>query len=105
MFNNATIFASWTVYANTPYTFLPKGFSGPLLSVVGQRLVLNLKSLSTRTYATRDLSREIDRQLAAFELDECCSSPQAGLDDPKETRCSSPQGRDGLDDPEGGREL
>lgn len=73
--------------------------------MAGQRVVLNLKSLPTRTYATHDLSREIDRQLEAFELDECCSSPEDGLNDPKETCCSSPQGRDGLDDPEGGREL
>ncbi|KAG2057565.1 hypothetical protein BDR06DRAFT_184789 [Suillus hirtellus] len=99
MFNNAMIFVSWTVYANTPYTFLPKGFSGPLLSVAGQRVVLNLKSLPTRTYATHDLSREIDRQLEAFELDEYCSSPEDGHDDPKETCCSSPQGRDAFDDP------
>jgi len=34
--------------------------------VTGQRLVLNLKSLKTRTYATHDLSREVDRQLEAF---------------------------------------
>lgn len=41
-------------------------FSSPLLSAVGQRLVLNLKSLKTRTYTTHDLSREVDRQLDAF---------------------------------------
>jgi tRNA G18 (ribose-2'-O)-methylase SpoU len=41
-------------------------FSSPLLSVAGQRLVLNLKSLKTRTYTTHDLSREVDRQLDAF---------------------------------------
>ncbi|KAG2143807.1 uncharacterized protein EDB93DRAFT_1154904 [Suillus bovinus] len=104
MFNNSIIVASWTVYANSPYTFLPKGFSGPLLSVVGQRVVLNLKSLPTRTYATHELSREVDRQLEVFEFDECCLSPQnrCGLDDAKEACCSSPQGRDGLDVPEGG---
>ncbi|KAG2072388.1 hypothetical protein BDR04DRAFT_409209 [Suillus decipiens] len=106
MLNNVTIFVSWTVYANSPYTFLPKGFvshrcdpitlcefiacrfSGPLLSVAGQRVVLNLKSLPTRTYATRDLSREVDRQLEAFI----------------QSHHSSPGGQDVLDDPEGGRE-
>jgi len=41
-------------------------FSSPLLSVAGQRLVLNLKSLKTRTYTSRDLSREVERQLEAF---------------------------------------
>jgi hypothetical protein len=41
-------------------------FSSPLLSVAGQRLVLNLKSLKTRTYTTNDLSHEVDRQLEAF---------------------------------------
>jgi hypothetical protein len=37
-----------------------------LLSVVGQRLVLNLRGLQTRTYTTRDISCEVDRQLQAF---------------------------------------
>ena len=41
-------------------------FSSPLLSVAGQRLVLNLKSLKTRTYTSHDLSREVERQLEAF---------------------------------------
>ncbi|KAG1857381.1 hypothetical protein DFJ58DRAFT_726954 [Suillus subalutaceus] len=90
MFNNAMIIASWTVYSNGPYTFLPKGFSGPLLSVAGQRVVLNLKSLSTRSYSTHDLSREVDRQLEAF-AEEPYSFP--------------PRGQDGLDDPESSREL
>lgn len=87
MFNNATIVASWTVYSNTPFTFLPKGFSGPLLSVAGQRVVLNLKSLPTRTYSTRELSCEVDRQLEAFS----------------EAHYLSSRGRDGLDDSEEGR--
>ncbi|KAG2143808.1 uncharacterized protein EDB93DRAFT_1251860 [Suillus bovinus] len=89
VFYNAMNVASWTVYANGPYTFLPKGFSGPLLSVVGQRVVLNLKSLPTRSYTTHELSREVDRQLQAFELEATCLSRQR-LDD--------------LDDPQGGRE-
>jgi hypothetical protein len=40
-------------------------FANPLLSVAGQRLVLNLRGLKTRSYATRNLSREVDRQLEA----------------------------------------
>jgi hypothetical protein len=38
--------------------------SFPLLSLVGQRLVLNLRGLQTRHYTTHDLSREVDRQVA-----------------------------------------
>ena len=38
-------------------------FANPLLSVAGQRLVLNLRGLKARNYTTRDLSREVDRQL------------------------------------------
>ncbi|KAG2364680.1 hypothetical protein BDR07DRAFT_771279 [Suillus spraguei] len=84
MFNNATIFVSWTVYADSPYTFLSKGFSGPLLSVAGQRVVLNLKTLPTRTYATCDLSREVDRQLEALtELYHLSSRGQGVLDGPE----------------------
>ncbi|KAG2031657.1 hypothetical protein BDR03DRAFT_904660 [Suillus americanus] len=90
MFNNAMIVACWTVYSNGPYTFLPKGFSGPLLSVAGQRVVLNLKSLPTRSYSTHDLSREVDRQLEAFA---------------EESYWLSPRGQDSLDDPDCSREL
>ncbi|KAG1771471.1 hypothetical protein EDD22DRAFT_966128 [Suillus occidentalis] len=66
MFSNVLTIASWTAYEHNPKYFLAKGFSTPLLSVAGQRLVLNLRGLKTRTYATRDLSREVDRQLQAF---------------------------------------
>ncbi|KAG1738997.1 hypothetical protein EDB19DRAFT_1909043 [Suillus lakei] len=78
-----------TMFFVDPNNFLPKGFSGPLLSVAGQRLVLNLKGLSTRSYSTHELSREVDRQLEAFA----------------EAYCLPPPDRDNLDDPEGGREL
>ncbi|KAG2072385.1 hypothetical protein BDR04DRAFT_1230524 [Suillus decipiens] len=79
MFSNALIIASWTAFAHDPNYFLAKGFATPLLSAVGQRLVLNLRGLKTRTYTTRDLSREVDRQLRAFaEVD------LPGLDDAKE---------------------
>ncbi|KAG2144274.1 hypothetical protein DEU56DRAFT_237115 [Suillus clintonianus] len=66
MFNNVMIVTSWTAYSNDPKFFLAKGFSSPLLSVAGQRLVLNLKGLQTRTYSTYDLSCEVDRQLEAL---------------------------------------
>ncbi|KAG2082821.1 hypothetical protein BD769DRAFT_1398275, partial [Suillus cothurnatus] len=46
-------------------------FAIPLLSVAGQRLVLNLRGSERRTYATQDLSREVDRQLEAFAAADC----------------------------------
>ncbi|KAG2093114.1 uncharacterized protein F5147DRAFT_840531 [Suillus discolor] len=64
--SNALTVISWAVFGDDPTYFLGKGFATPLLSVVGQRLVLNLRGLRTRSYATRDLSREVDRQLQAF---------------------------------------
>ncbi|KAG2112980.1 uncharacterized protein F5147DRAFT_835107 [Suillus discolor] len=66
MFINALTVISWTAFRTHPTYFLGKGFATPLLSVAGQRLVLNLRSLQTRSYETRDLSREVDRQLQAF---------------------------------------
>lgn len=76
MFSNILTIASWTAFKHSPKYFLAKGFSTPLLSVAGQRLVLNLRGLKTRTYATRDLSREVDRQLQAF-----AEADLPGLDD------------------------
>ncbi|KAJ8591431.1 hypothetical protein M405DRAFT_932167 [Rhizopogon salebrosus TDB-379] len=66
IFSNVLIIASWTIYSDNAKYFLAKGFAIPVLSVAGQRLVLNLRSLKTRTYETHDLSREVDRQLEAF---------------------------------------
>ena len=37
---------------------------------MGQRLVLNLRELRAQPCSTRDLSREVARQLAAMELDQ-----------------------------------
>ncbi|OJA16356.1 hypothetical protein AZE42_07817 [Rhizopogon vesiculosus] len=63
-----------TAYAQDPRYFLAKAFSIPLLSVAGQRLVLNLKRLKTPTYTTHDLSREVDRQLEGFAEPDCSIS-------------------------------
>lgn len=38
----------------------------PLQSVVGQRLILNLREYQPRSFTSRDLSREVDRQIAAM---------------------------------------
>ncbi|KAG1907902.1 uncharacterized protein F5891DRAFT_997744 [Suillus fuscotomentosus] len=65
-FSNALTVISWTAFRTNPTYFLAKGFATPLLSVAGQRLVLNLRGLQTRSYETHDLSREVDRQLQAF---------------------------------------
>jgi len=35
----------------------------PLLSVIGQRLILNLRGFQAQVFTTRDISREIDRQI------------------------------------------
>ncbi|OJA19649.1 hypothetical protein AZE42_13692 [Rhizopogon vesiculosus] len=60
------------LYALVPFDeSLVYRFSSPLLSVAGQRLVLNLKSLKTRSYTSRDLSLEVDRQLEAFAEADC----------------------------------
>ncbi|KAG0691855.1 hypothetical protein DFH29DRAFT_1009997 [Suillus ampliporus] len=88
MFNDAMTISSWTAFWDNPKYFLAKGFSNPLLSVVGQRLVLNLRGLKTRTYSTHDLSLEVDRQLEGF-------AESYGL---------SPLDPDDIGDPEGGQE-
>lgn len=79
MFSNALTIISWTAFRTNPTYFLAKGFAAPLLSVAGQRLVLNLRGLQTRSYATHDLSREVDRQIRAF-----AEGGSPGLDDVEE---------------------
>lgn len=41
----------------------------PFLAVMGQRLVVNLRRLRARPDSTRDLSREVERQMAAMQTD------------------------------------
>ncbi|KAF9233747.1 hypothetical protein BU15DRAFT_66317 [Melanogaster broomeanus] len=70
--NSLFTIVCWTVYSNylyrkqDPRNLLQLALSLPLLSIVGQRLVLNLRGFQTRHYTTRDLSREINRQMAAM---------------------------------------
>jgi len=57
--------------------------------VVGQRLVLNLRGLKTRTYATHghhDVSREVDRQLAEFCGAEMALNEMSDLEYAREAR-------------------
>ncbi|KAF8840387.1 hypothetical protein BDN67DRAFT_951686 [Paxillus ammoniavirescens] len=58
---------TWTLYANSPKNLLSLTFSLPLLSIGGQRLVLNVRGLKGRSYTPRSLSAEVDRQLEAFD--------------------------------------
>ncbi|KIK91382.1 hypothetical protein PAXRUDRAFT_830880 [Paxillus rubicundulus Ve08.2h10] len=66
LFNSLYTIVCWSVYSHDPRSLLEIGLSFPLLSLVGQRLVLNLRALQTRHYRTCDLSREVDRQVAGF---------------------------------------
>lgn len=36
----------------------------PLLSAIGQRLIFNLRGFQAQLFTTRDISREVDRQMA-----------------------------------------
>ncbi|KAH7921189.1 hypothetical protein BV22DRAFT_747596 [Leucogyrophana mollusca] len=66
--NNILYIIMWTVYATRPQYFIYLTTFLPLLSLTGQRLVLNLRGLQTRTYTTGELGREVDRQIMAFEV-------------------------------------
>ncbi|KAH7920900.1 hypothetical protein BV22DRAFT_768771 [Leucogyrophana mollusca] len=67
-FNNVfVILVMWTLYATSPKNMIALSFSTPLLSVAGQRLVLNLRGLRTQTYSRGQLSREVDRQIMAIQ--------------------------------------
>ena len=63
-------------------TRLPHRLSTPFIAVMGQRLVLNLRRLRARPDSTRDLSREVARQMAAMPLsttDDEQTDPQSDL--------------------------
>ncbi|KAG0698165.1 hypothetical protein DFH29DRAFT_1081921 [Suillus ampliporus] len=85
VFGSALTIASLTSHSHNPKYFLGKGFASPLISVAGQRLVLNLRRLKTRTYSTRELSREIDRQLEAFaEANPSCGDDIGDLEEERD---------------------
>ncbi|KAH7909564.1 hypothetical protein BJ138DRAFT_1155039 [Hygrophoropsis aurantiaca] len=73
--NNIITALMWTVYPTNPDNIVVLTFTIPILSITGQRLVLNLRGLQTRSYATGDLSREVDRQIMAFEQGIARASP------------------------------
>ncbi|KAI9566207.1 hypothetical protein HD554DRAFT_2118344 [Boletus coccyginus] len=53
----------WSVYASSPKNVLSLTFALNLLSIAGQRLVLNLRGIKGRSYGPRSISAEVDRQL------------------------------------------
>ncbi|KAF9233750.1 hypothetical protein BU15DRAFT_79813 [Melanogaster broomeanus] len=67
VYNNLfTIVCCYRDRKQDPRNLLELALSFPLLSIVGQRLVLNLRGVHARHYTTRDLSREVNRQMAAM---------------------------------------
>ncbi|KAF8840384.1 hypothetical protein BDN67DRAFT_968569, partial [Paxillus ammoniavirescens] len=55
------------LFTIVPQYALSLTFSLPLLSIGGQRLVLNVRGLKGRSYTPRSLSAEVDRQIGAFD--------------------------------------
>ncbi|KAI9464668.1 hypothetical protein HD554DRAFT_1244913 [Boletus coccyginus] len=64
LFNSLLCIVCWTVFSQDPRNFLQLMLSTPFLSVVGQRLVFNLRRLRAQPDSTHDISREIARQVA-----------------------------------------
>ncbi|KAH7919258.1 hypothetical protein BV22DRAFT_1133965 [Leucogyrophana mollusca] len=63
IFSDTFTVVAFIAFPDDPKNVLAKGFALPLLSVTGQRLVLNLRGLKSSTFSTADLSVEIARQL------------------------------------------
>ena len=63
-----------------------------MLSIIGQRLILNLRGFQARRFTTRDISREIDRQMAAMGdllwLDLGANDEQANLEHSENNKTS-----------------
>ncbi|KAG9313167.1 hypothetical protein JVU11DRAFT_6621 [Chiua virens] len=66
LFNSVFSMICWSAFRQDSRNFLQLVLSVPLLSVAGQRLVLNLRSLRTNPWTSRDVSRMIDQELAAM---------------------------------------
>ncbi|KAF9224157.1 hypothetical protein BS17DRAFT_732942 [Gyrodon lividus] len=100
VFHGMYTIVCWTVFGDDPRNMLEIGVSLPLLSLVGQRLVLNLRGGQTRRYTTRDLSREVDRQLEAMgntSFWQAVGQWQNGVHDggPLDPECSGGSGTSG----------
>ncbi|EGO22491.1 hypothetical protein SERLADRAFT_416941 [Serpula lacrymans var. lacrymans S7.9] len=70
--NNVLTIMIWNIYSGDPKYFISVTFFLPILSMSGQRLVLNLRRINMRSRAlsTDELGREVDRQLLEFHFDE-----------------------------------
>ncbi|KAG9313156.1 hypothetical protein JVU11DRAFT_6606 [Chiua virens] len=66
VFNAVFTIVCWTVYSQDPRSFIQDSVTNPFLSVVGQRLVLNLRRLGARPYSIQDFSfsRDVNRHMS-----------------------------------------
>ncbi|KAF8548716.1 hypothetical protein OG21DRAFT_1516019 [Imleria badia] len=67
MFNNGFSIICWTIFRQDPRAFLQLVFSFPILSIAGQRLVLNLRGMRARPCTSSFVSRMVDQQLAGMD--------------------------------------
>lgn len=58
----------WTMYSHNPKYLLAPGLTLPMVSITSQRVMLNLRSLNCHYPTTRDLSREVDRQMGVLRF-------------------------------------
>jgi len=68
--NSISVIVAWTTYSEGPKNNIPLTFTIPILNVVGQRLVLNLRSTMAHSHRhamdTTRLNQEVSRQIRAF---------------------------------------
>ena len=67
------------MFHTLPYSIVR--FTFPLLTVVGQRVVLNLRGFRSRSYTTHDIDRSVDRQIAAMRNRSFWQSVDLWMDD------------------------
>ncbi|KAG9313154.1 hypothetical protein JVU11DRAFT_6604 [Chiua virens] len=66
MFNVLFTIVCWSVYSGDPRSFTLDTITHPFLSVIGQRLILNLGRLRAQPDSTRGVSREINRHITVM---------------------------------------
>ncbi|KIM68204.1 hypothetical protein SCLCIDRAFT_1010246 [Scleroderma citrinum Foug A] len=54
------------MYSHSPKYLLAPSLTLPMVSITSQRVMLNLRSVNCHYLTTRDLSREVDRQMGAL---------------------------------------
>ncbi|KAF8448859.1 hypothetical protein L210DRAFT_2630647 [Boletus edulis BED1] len=80
LFNSLFCILSWTLFRQDPRNMLSQLLSTPFIAVTGQHLVLNLRRLRTQPDSTRDLSREVARQMAAMSMSTDMEQSDLGLE-------------------------